>query len=405
MIDTSIVINENTLFKNMTTTLQDVSRHRRNTRSIEKVLVLQGGGSLGAFGCGVFKALSKLGIGFDIVSGTSIGALNASIIVGNKTDEPAKALEEFWLEVAESSYNIIPEIMMPIYDSENNTLRLKLIPTAAINAAFFGVPKMFIPRWLGWYQQPDLIPESANLASWTYLYDHTPLQKTLDKYVDYNKLRPNTGKTRLIVTAVNVLTAEHLVFDSAKQEIQAKHILASTAAPRYGFPWIEVSDGVFAWDGALMSNTPLREVMDASPSNDKEVYLVENYPQVRKRLPANRIEVTDRDRDITFSDKTSHDIETWRKMTRLIELVELMYPMIDKSKKDQAVAEMEQMYKEIVESGGAEILSLKKISRTELDSPYLLKNADFSKNTIVELINQGEQNTFQQLKNGTSDQS
>lgn len=50
-----------------------------------------------------------------------------------------------------------------------------------------------------------------------------------------------------------------------------------------------------------MSNTPLREVMDASPKNNKEAFIVENYPQVRSRLPANRIEVMDRARDIAFS--------------------------------------------------------------------------------------------------------
>ena len=45
---------------------------------VESVLVLQGGGSLGAYECGVYKTLTKHSIKFDIVSGTSIGALNCS---------------------------------------------------------------------------------------------------------------------------------------------------------------------------------------------------------------------------------------------------------------------------------------------------------------------------------------
>jgi NTE family protein len=45
---------------------------------VETVLVLQGGGSLGAYECGVYKTLAKHKIKFDIVSGTSIGALNAA---------------------------------------------------------------------------------------------------------------------------------------------------------------------------------------------------------------------------------------------------------------------------------------------------------------------------------------
>ena len=48
----------------------------------ETVLIMQGGGSLGAYECGVYKALHKLGIEFDIIAGTSIGAVNAAIIAG-----------------------------------------------------------------------------------------------------------------------------------------------------------------------------------------------------------------------------------------------------------------------------------------------------------------------------------
>jgi NTE family protein len=64
--------------------------------------VLQGGGSMGAFGCGVYKALAKSNIKLDIIAGTSIGGVNASIISGSK-DHPEKALEQFWLELAEGN--------------------------------------------------------------------------------------------------------------------------------------------------------------------------------------------------------------------------------------------------------------------------------------------------------------
>jgi predicted acylesterase/phospholipase RssA len=74
-------------------------RHKES-RQTENVLVLQGGGSLGAFACGVYKALVKKKIRIDIVAGTSIGAINAAIIVGNKSGHPENDLEEFWLEIA-----------------------------------------------------------------------------------------------------------------------------------------------------------------------------------------------------------------------------------------------------------------------------------------------------------------
>src|ERR671939_1907453 len=77
---------------------------------VESVLVLQGGGSLGAYECGVYKTLAKHDIKFDIVSGTSIGALNAAIIAAaantahsyDSVKNSAKELEAFWLELAET---------------------------------------------------------------------------------------------------------------------------------------------------------------------------------------------------------------------------------------------------------------------------------------------------------------
>jgi NTE family protein len=71
-------------------------------RGIENVLVLQGGGSLGAFSCGVFKAFAEKNVKMDIIAGTSIGGVNAAIIAGSKNGHPEVALEEFWLELAES---------------------------------------------------------------------------------------------------------------------------------------------------------------------------------------------------------------------------------------------------------------------------------------------------------------
>lgn len=74
-----------------------------SSNKIENVLVLQGGGSLGAFGCGVFKALTNKNIKIDIVAGTSIGGINATMIAGSTNKEhPERALEEFWLELGET---------------------------------------------------------------------------------------------------------------------------------------------------------------------------------------------------------------------------------------------------------------------------------------------------------------
>ena len=87
----------------------------------------------------------------------------------------------------------------------------------------YGNDKFFKPRWNPEYVLVD--PEYSIPAEWTYIYDHSPLVKTLEKYIDYTKLKPTGGhsNTRLIMTAVNVLTAQPLTFDSYKQQITPKH--------------------------------------------------------------------------------------------------------------------------------------------------------------------------------------
>jgi NTE family protein len=195
------------------------------SRKVENVLVLQGGGSLGAFSCGVYKALAEENIKIDIVAGTSIGGINAAIIAGSKDNNtPEKSLEEFWYELSDSSYEIIPETSAFIYNSSKRAYDYERIPSAANNAALFGVPKMFIPRW----DFSNIFKDNVyfNPVTWTYIYDHSPLRKTLDKYVDYNKLflnkdinKSDSDTKRLILTAVNVLTAEPLTFDSWKIQI------------------------------------------------------------------------------------------------------------------------------------------------------------------------------------------
>ena len=123
----------------------------KQTRSanVENVLVMQGGGSLGAFACGVFKALVNKNIRIDIAAGTSIGAVNAAIIVGSKSDHPQKDLEDFWIEIAESNPNIFPDSSILDYDNTTRTCKTK-ISSASVNAAVFGVHKMFVPRWWTW---------------------------------------------------------------------------------------------------------------------------------------------------------------------------------------------------------------------------------------------------------------
>src|ERR1700748_541105 len=60
------------------------------------VLVLQGGGALGSYQDGVYQALHEAGIEPDWIIGTSIGAINASLIAGNEPQDRLERLRSFW---------------------------------------------------------------------------------------------------------------------------------------------------------------------------------------------------------------------------------------------------------------------------------------------------------------------
>jgi NTE family protein len=245
--------------------------------------------------------------------------------------------------------------------------------------------------------------------NWTFLYDHTPLIKTLEKYVDYNKLNLAATKEelpsvlRLIMTAVDVMTARPLIFDNTLMKIKPEHILASSGYPIYGFPWVDIGNNIKAWDGSLLSNTPIREVLYVSPRNDKNIFIVENYPQKIDSLPSNFVEVVNRYKDILFCDKDIESIKNAKLVTRHIKLIEKLYDIFEKQVdhsilKKKEVNDIQNEYKDLIENYGAEIRSVTRIIRSEIESPSILKNSDFSSKTIRELIDQGESKTEEKLK-------
>jgi len=405
--------------------------------TLENVLILQGGGSLGAFGCGVYKALVKNNINLDIIAGTSIGGINAAIIAGSKNKEHTEQLlENFWMELSESfidmdkltSFHTWSKFMnqafsnyyffKPLsaegakteikerYPTNKNEQEIKINQIKSYySSAIFGNDKMFKPRWSSEYALTD--PEYFTPQKWTFLYDHLPLVKTLEKYVDYDKLKPGeNSNVRLILTAVNVLTAEPLTFDSFKQQITSKHILATSAYPLYNFRWIEVEEEIYAWDGSLLSNTPLREVIAASPIRDKMICIVENYPKNVNSLPKNLPEVYHRARDIMFSDKTKYNVTMSKVISRYLNYIEELYQLvennIDKLQIDEKqLKRIRRKYKKYKQEHGAEIKKIYYITRDE-PFPHMYENADFSPEIIKNAIKEGEEKTNQVIKNKRS---
>ena len=357
-------------------------KHTQNLQS-ETVLIMQGGGSLGAYECGVFKALATHGIKFDIVAGTSIGAINAGIVAGSKSGHPEEDLEAFWLDVAET----ITPAMMPDY--------LRAV-TSTSYSAFYGNPKVFSPVW---FVAPSLNVNTGYLSyQWPYLYDLTVLKNTLQKYVDFSKLN-DKNTPRLIVTSTDIKNSKAVTFDSMNTNIDVDHLVACAGYPFYGIRWTE-KDGNYLWDGALLSNTPLREVIDSSPKRDKKVYIVNLFPHLQEELPENLLDIWHRARDIMHTDKTDNNVRMSKVISRYLLLLREMHDIISNAQLDEDLhkrfTKIEPEYHKVAEARGAIIDDITRIERTE-DIHFLFEDADFSHTTIKKLIKQGENDTEKAL--------
>lgn len=127
---------------------------------------------MGAYECGVYKGLNKNGLNFDILAGSSIGAINTSIIASAQNagkDNASAILEEFWLSLSENigSPNQFLQSPFPFMSPDE-----MMAIWSSIYSMFYGNPKAFLPRWFSPYSRDYFMP-----YKWTYLYDPAPLKK------------------------------------------------------------------------------------------------------------------------------------------------------------------------------------------------------------------------------------
>ncbi len=232
-------------------------RSDENAKAEQCVLVLQGGGALGAYQAGVYEKLAANGHAPDWVSGISIGAINAALIAGNPPERRVERLRSFWRTV---SSRLMAEPTMP-----GERARSLFNDASASFAVIFGLPGFFEPRIPPAMTFPPGAPEALSY------YETAPLRQTLEKLVDFDLI--NAKKTRLSVGTVNIRTGNFVYFDNHQQIIGPEHIMASGALPP-GFPPIEI-DGEHYWDGGLVSNTPLQYVLDETPRPDMLIFQID----------------------------------------------------------------------------------------------------------------------------------
>jgi NTE family protein len=287
----------------------------------ETVLVLQGGGALGAYQAGVYEALMNTGHLPDWIAGISIGAINGAIIAGNPPERRVERLRAFWEGVSSQL------LLGPIGDGEQT--RTFYNDASAAFAVLFGLPGFFGPRLPPPWLYPAGAPQGLSY------YDTAPLRRTLEELVDFDLI--NAGRVRLSVGAVNIRTGNFAYFDNTEQRIRPEHIMASAALPP-GFPPVEI-DGEHYWDGGLVSNTPLQYVLDETPRPDMVVFQVDLF-SARGSLPKSIFDVSEREKDIRYSSRTRLNTDVARHEQALRRATHRLLKKLPASLKDDADAKL-----------------------------------------------------------------
>jgi NTE family protein len=307
------------------------------------VLVLQGGGALGAYQAGVYEALCGAGTEPDWVIGTSIGAINAGIIAGNAPENRLPRLREFWRRVEQDS------------------------PFGNFTTVASGIPAFFSPRLITWGAGTQA-HVGLDMASY---YDTAPLRATLTELIDERIL--NETKTRLTVGAVHVRSSRMRYFDSRDQPLRLDHIMASGALPP-AFPAIRI-EGEAYWDGGLFSNTPLEAVLDDTQRRDSVIFAV-NVWQPTGPEPRSVWEVLGREKDIQYASRSDSHIARQKQIHHLRHVIRELTSHLPPEKQQGPGC------RELASWGCATVIHVARLLAPALASEDYFKDIDFSSDGI-----------------------
>ncbi|WP_152568786.1 patatin-like phospholipase family protein [Microvirga sp. BSC39] len=297
------------------------ARRRRIPKELGQiVLVLQGGGALGAYQVGAYQALQEAGVEPDWVIGTSIGAINASLIAGNAPEDRLERLREFWSRMQHEPWMELLGAWSPMGMLATN-----------LTTIAHGIPAFFRPNPLAFLGLQ--VPLGSEAAGY---YDTSPLARTLSELVDFDRI--NGRETRLTVGAANVRTSEMRYFDNRDMDLDVRHVMASGALPP-AFPAVRI-DGDLYWDGGILSNTPVEAVFDDNPRKNSVIFAVHIWnPQGPE--PDTIWQVMSRQKDIQYSSRAVSHIARQKQIHRLRHVIaELVRRLPEKEQKSEAVREL-----------------------------------------------------------------
>jgi NTE family protein len=455
----------------------------KNNKNKMRALVLQGGGAVGAFQAGAFKALYEKITRedkengnegrplFDIIAGTSIGAINAAVLVShvaeNKTWKgSSEKLVEFWKYLSCPTPDITK--MSANWKKEHD----KNNPNAAsVEAArrYYSV-KEFLKSGVDKVYSPILPPKEDekffDQQNKRILYNKQPLQKSIEKFVKFPIATTyEKGEPRLLIVSVDATEGATVTFDSyekgkdlngkdirntvyyeqssqeEKQQqpivieyndgIKIQHVMASATLPEF-YEYEEISGHKF-WDGGLLSNTPIRELIQAHKDfweykldskelensileeasfnvPDLELYIVNLWHSDDDVAPSDPDGMTERLRDIKLHDQyylkesilLTHYIHLIEKLIQLgiskynnnnYELKNDINKILQNNTASIDTKEMPKKYLDIIKAQ-FKITKIESIERRDDRNTISAKDGDFTSETINKLIRDGYESTW-----------
>ncbi len=352
--------------------MNTVDRNASNVTPLGKadpgqvVLVLQGGGALGSYQAGVYQALHEAGIEPDWIIGTSIGAINASLIAGNAPQHRLPRLREFWKRMEQHPVWSFRDFI-PGFNE-------KLSYWATVTN---GIPGFFRPNPLA--HVGDSYPLGADNAGY---YSTAPLQQTLTDLVDFKLL--NARKPRLTVGAAHVRTSQMRYFDSRDDELTVRHIMASGALPP-AFPAVRI-DGELYWDGGILSNTPTEAVFDDNPRRNSLIFAVHLWNPSGEE-PSTMKDVLNRHKDVQYSSRIASHITRQQQAHRLRHVInQLVARLPEDERKTDAV-------RELAGYGCPTRMHVVRLLAPQLECETHTKDIDFSPSGIMQRWDAGYSHT------------
>ncbi|MBD2747449.1 patatin-like phospholipase family protein [Microvirga sp. BT688] len=266
------------------------------------VLVLGGGNALGSYLAGAYEQLQQRRIEPQWIVGGSIGAVTGAIIAGNAPEDRLPRLKEFWDEAMISTPGLL---------GRGTKIRHTYNELHTITALLFGRPGLFGHRFPGMLSMLPWMPGDVAL------YDHRPLQQTLERLVDFDRL--NRADIRLTIGCVDLESGEDVLFDNTRDTLTPEHFLASAAITPV-FPPVEIG-GRLLCDPGYTNNLPI-EVPFAEPRGEDFTCIAVELFSLHASRPASLDSAAERANDMIFASPTHRALKGLKREYALREQLE-----------------------------------------------------------------------------------